>query len=174
MRVGVRARRAQGVLLVFHYEPRHDIVPGDRWSLFGPACEPGAVFAESRELLLHGEARRGRLQPYAPFGSSVGEGACRGAQHRNGECRKRLQAHAKPSKSCTATASPASTLPRPCSSTMRQFASDIERSTPEPCWPVVRTFHSAPSRNRMPRWYSVLPGTFLIGTEETAVKSGTA
>ena len=40
---------------------------------------------------------------------------------------------------------------------MKQFASDIERSTPEPCWPVVFTFQSPPSRNRMPRWYSVRP-----------------
>src|SRR6266540_1373589 len=52
---------------------------------------------------------------------------------------------ASPSKSWTATCSPALTAPRPCSSTMKQLASDIERSTPEPCWPVVRTFHSVSS-----------------------------
>src|SRR6185503_20954664 len=40
---------------------------------------------------------------------------------------------ARPSKSCTLTGSPAFTAPRSCSSTMKQLASDIERSTPEPC-----------------------------------------
>src|SRR5205807_827438 len=80
--------------------------------------------------------------------------------------------HARPSNSWTCTSSPASTLPRSCSSTMRQFASDIERSTPEPCWPVVRTFHSPPSRERIPRWYSVLPATFLSGSAAVALSNG--
>ena len=57
----------------------------------------------------------------------------------------RAAAQARPSNSCTLTGSPALTVPRSCSSTMKQFASDIERSTPEPCWPVVRTFHSPSS-----------------------------
>src|SRR5512145_76097 len=61
------------------------------------------------------------------------------------------EAQASPSKSCTLTGSPAFTAPRSCSSTMKQFASDIERSTPEPCWPVVRTFHPPCSWNRIPR-----------------------
>ena len=50
--------------------------------------------------------------------------------------------HVRPSNSCTCTGSPGLDRPRSCSSTMKQFASDIERSTPEPCWPVGRTLHS--------------------------------
>jgi len=43
---------------------------------------------------------------------------------------------------------------------MKQFASDIERSTPEPYWPVMCTAYSLlSSRARMPRWYSVQPDT---------------
>src|SRR5439155_5191639 len=59
--------------------------------------------------------------------------------------------HATPSISCTATCSPALTAPRSCSSTMKQFASAIERSTPEPCCPVIRAFHTLLSLNSTPR-----------------------
>ena len=56
---------------------------------------------------------------------------------------------------------------------MKQFASDIERSTPEPCWPVVRTFHSPSSLNRTPRWYSVRPGTLRRSAAESPAAAGT-
>src|SRR5581483_11347083 len=71
---------------------------------------------------------------------------------RRGERRERRVdgIQTSPSKGCTCTRSPAATFARSCSSTMKQFASDIERSTPEPCCPVVRTRHSSRSRYKMP------------------------
>src|SRR5260221_14168742 len=73
----------------------------------------------------------------------LAEGRCRLRERRKRRMDLCGLAHSSPSKSCTCTGSPACTAPRSCSSTMKQFASDIERSTPEPCWPVVRTFQAA-------------------------------
>ena len=52
-----------------------------------------------------------------------------------------------PSSSCTSTGVPASRSPASAGSTMKQFACDIDDSTPEPCSPVVRTVQ----RRRRPR-----------------------
>src|SRR5688572_31265750 len=94
----------------------------------------------------------------------------RGSRERGERGVNRVQA--SPSKSWTCTCSPAFTAARSCSSTMKQFASDIERSTPEPCWPVVRTFHRSWSLKTTPLWYSVRPGTFLRFSAATALSIG--
>src|SRR3954470_22075018 len=100
-----------------------------------------------------------------------------GAQAADGEPapqRRCNVAHASPSKICTLTGSPAATAPRSCSSTIKQLASAIERSTPDPCCPVMRTFHSPFSWNTTPRWYSVRPATLRILSAAVAFNKGTA
>ena len=55
---------------------------------------------------------------------------------------------------------------------MRQLASDIERSTPDPWEAVARTFHSPFSWKRTPRWNSLRPGRFFSGVTQGTRKRG--
>src|SRR6185295_15178375 len=82
--------------------------------------------------------------------------------------------HTMPSRSCTSTAVPASTLPVASSRMMKQLASLMDLRIPEPCSPVGFTL-SDPSaaRVRTPRWNSVRPGAFFSFAVHVARKVGT-
>ena len=57
----------------------------------------------------------------------------------------------EPSNNWTFTTAPPSIRLTPPGSTMKQFTSDIERSTPEPWAPVGTTFQPSPPRCRLAR-----------------------
>ena len=53
---------------------------------------------------------------------------------------------------------------------MKQFASDIDRSTPDPCWLAGPDFHVPPSSKSTPRTNSVRPLPLRIGAAHGAVQ----
>jgi len=122
-------------------------------------AQGAAMFAPNK----HGPVRAGALEAQRQMSTPTFAGVvCRKRCRRQGSCgyigtRTHRRGQTSPSNSITSTASPASTLPWSCPSTMKQLASLMERKMPEPWAPVMRTVRLPPLVSRKPRWYSVRP-----------------